>query len=424
LETWNETYFDGRLSSAVLAHLTQLEHPEQRPEVRAFLERAFRHMQRARFPPSDFTAELAGQFAHIAAMVQEAWEGVIPPFTLDGRHRKIDDYIECHAWFQANPSGTLVDIGCGFPPVTTVETATRFPRWQVIGSDPALPYYLVQDEHGNYALFDEGGSLQYFQGGNGRALDVWQDPESARVYFNTLLQRLLRASPSRGSEAMGSAGTGPWLVQNPAWQYERPNLSFKKGAIGALDMQDIHIIRCFNVLFYFDRPFRARALDWFASILYEGGLAICGVNGFRSTRCRYTVYRRVGKRLVEEEFAFSLDNVRPLGSISWSTFHDDDEETRRLATLVGVLRADKPFQHDFDTRLDALLSRHSLFARNDKGYLVELPSELSPEKREKCQFEIGEQLDKEGYVERAAAVLKQAGYKARRNDTGHVAVRS
>jgi hypothetical protein len=358
-------------------------------------------------------------------MVQEAWQGVIPPFTLDGRHRKIDDYIERHAWFRANPSGTLLDVGCGFPPVTTVETAARFPSWQVIGADPALPHYLIWDEHGDYALYDEGGSLQYFQGGKGRSLAVWNDPESARVYFSGLLHQLLSELPVSGSETIDLARNGcTQLVQNPVRQYERPNLSLRSGRIGALDVQDVHIIRCFNVLFYFDHHFRRRALDWFASVLCDSGLLICGVNGFHSTRCRYTVHRKVRKRLAEEEFGFSLDNVRPLGGISWSAFHDDDEETDRLATLIGTIRADNTFRRDFDARLDALLDEHGLFTRNDKGYLVELPSEMLPEQREKRQFEIGEQLDKEGYVEKAAAVLRRAGHTAWRNNTGHVAVRS
>src|SRR5262245_9599401 len=346
-EGWNKTYFDSCLSLAVLEHMVALERPAQRPEVRAFLARAFRYLQQARFPAIDFTIELVEQFRDIAAMVQEVWRGVIPPFTLDGRHRKIDDYIECHTWFQANRRGTLLDIGCGFPPVTTVEAAVRFPSWQVIGADPALPHYLIRDEHGDYALFDEGGSLQYFQGGNGRALALWHDPESARLYFSGLLHQLLSEPPISGSATIDLAGKGcAQLVQNPVRQYERANLSLRSGGIGALAVKDIHIIRCFNVLFYFDRNFRRRALDWFDDVLCDGGLVICGVNGFHSTRCRYTIHRKVRKRLVEEEFGFSLDNVRPLGGISWSAFHDDDEEADRLATLVGTIRADPTFRRD------------------------------------------------------------------------------
>lgn len=423
-EKWNETYFNGRLSSAVLSQLATLEQSARHPEVRAFLERAFCHMQRARFPATAFTVELATQFGHVVQMVQDAWQGTVPPFTLEGRHHKLDNYLESHPWFQANPSGTFLDVGCGFPPLTTVATAGRFPNWQVIGIDPALPHYLVQEEHGDYALFDENGALQYFQGGHGRALAVWRDPVSAREHF-TDLWRHWRPQLAAGSpEAAASVGNGRVrLVQNPVRHYERSNLVFRHGRIGALALPASHVIRCFNVLFYFDGPFRQQALAWFASLLVDGGLALCGVNGFHSTRCRYTVYRQQGADLVETEFAFSLDNVRPLGGISWSAFHDDDEEVSRLAALVGVIRSNASFQHDFDARLDVLLTEAGLFHYGHDGYLREMPTAMTPSEREKHQYDIGEQLDQEGYTTAAVAVLQQAGHQAWRNSAGHIAVR-
>ncbi len=53
-------------------------------------------------------------------------------------------------WWQCPQSGTLLDVGCGFPPLTTVETAQKLPDWHVTGADPVILHWIVYDERGDY----------------------------------------------------------------------------------------------------------------------------------------------------------------------------------------------------------------------------------------------------------------------------------
>jgi chemotaxis methyl-accepting protein methylase len=72
------------------------------------------------------------------------------------------------------------------------------------------------------------------------------------------------------------------------------------------------VIQCMNVLMYFDHAFRERTLVWATSLLRPGGLFICGNNWAYSTSSRYTVYQEQDGLLVPREFAFSIDNIRPV----------------------------------------------------------------------------------------------------------------
>ncbi|MBI2502101.1 MAG: hypothetical protein HYW07_02575 [Candidatus Latescibacteria bacterium] len=104
----------------------------------------------------------------------------------------------------------------------------------------------------------------------------------------------------------------------------RDNLSFAVGGIGNVHLQDVDVVRCFNVLLYFDDKFREQALDWFQGVLREGGLLFCGANSALSTGFRYFVYQKRGGRLLGREFALTMsprERVRgimrarhPLGS--------------------------------------------------------------------------------------------------------------
>lgn len=106
----------------------------------------------------------------------------------------------------------------------------------------------------------------------------------------------------------------------------RDNLSFAVGGIGNVHLQDVDVVRCFNVLLYFDDKFREQALDWFQGVLREGGLLFCGANSALSTGFRYFVYQKRGGRLLGREFAFSIDNVWQRGSRQigeWKTRQDN-----------------------------------------------------------------------------------------------------
>ncbi|HEX4102851.1 MAG TPA: hypothetical protein VHY21_20280 [Pseudonocardiaceae bacterium] len=136
---------------------------------------------------------------------------------------------------------------------------------------------------------------------------------------------------------------GSRLVRNPLRGYETPRLALRQGEIGSFSVEaGVDVLRCLNVFMYFDRASRERALDWAVSLLRPGGLVLCGSNWARSTSSRYTVYQEDGGTLVPREFAFSIENVRPLELAPWYALHDDDVEisaTQRQWPRSGPTRS-------------------------------------------------------------------------------------
>ena len=88
-EPWNtveelcDRHLGGRPSEAVLQLLKKAE--PQRPEVRDFLERAFRLMAITKFDPRDLSPAVARFFVVLApGILPGAWGGIVPPITMPG----------------------------------------------------------------------------------------------------------------------------------------------------------------------------------------------------------------------------------------------------------------------------------------------------------------------------------------------------
>lgn len=215
---------------------------------------------------------------------------------------------------------------------------------------------------------------------------------------------------------------GARLVRNPLRRYETRNLALTKGGVGSLDIEGgADVIRCMNVFMYFDHPFRQRALQWAARVLRPGGLFVGGSNWARSTSSRYTVYQRQDRRLIPREFALSIDNVRSVSIAPWYALHDDNVENLCNAEAVGIIRSDDGFRCRFDERLDALLTQAGICCRGADGYLG-ADKDASPAELDAYAPMLVEQLDGEGFVDQAIAVLRRAGREAWRNCIGHIAM--
>ena len=208
------------------------------------------------------------------------------------------------------------------------------------------------------------------------------------------------------------------LIRHPLKAYERSNLKFIQGGFGSTDLPEAGVVRCFNVLIYFDADFRRKAEEWAAQVLRPGGMFICGRDDGASLNAHYTVYRKDGGRLVEKEFAFGVENVR---QPAWFTLHEGQRETWRLAELLGILRSDREFLRDYDTRLDALLAENRLAVRDANGYLTEAPDPIEPARALPAYEAILRTIIAE-FTDRAVAVLQRAGLNAWRNPVGHIAV--
>jgi hypothetical protein len=420
----NQEYFNGRLSEACLAFLRQA------PEgalAKDFVQRTFRWMKIARFSEKDFTARIAWLLGTVPRIFfqPDGRTRPIPQYTETGRHGRINDYLATSPWLDRTGPKRVLDLGCGFPPLTSVEMAKRFPEWSIIGADPSLGHYLVYDKSGDYATFDEAGRLRYFQPAESNFThwdELFQDPEATARRFEDLLNSLLTLIPASDRKRhVEVQQNGARLIQNMLAQYERSNLRFERGGIGQVGIRDVNVIRCFNVLTFFDRAFRASALQWTASELPEQGVFICGQNLKRSALLRYVVYRKEGEEMVPKEFAFSLDHLRPLYLLPWISMHDDNYESNFLAEVIGTIRADDLFTASFDGYLDRLLYERAGLQRDSNGYLQDSSEGLSWETFIALHSAIEEEVDKAGFPQRAADILTRAGHRAWVNSVGHVA---
>jgi Methylase of chemotaxis methyl-accepting proteins len=423
LNRWNQQYFDGKLSPAILEFLKDL--PNQSDEVQSFVERMFRFMNLAGFPARDFSVILGWAIGFMPSRILPgAWGGLIPPITLEGRHIKIDDYLAINPWKALRDGSKLLDLGCGFPPHTTLDTAKRFPHWQITGADPSFGRYIVYDERGNYACFREDRTIRYFQPSR-TDLTQWDvlysDPEAARAHFSLILDELLSGISDDGNELVTIEKSQGKLICNPLRLHERKNVQFREGGIGALDVTGFDAVRCFNVLMYFDSTFRQNALEWVANILKPDGIFICGLDWARSSAARYSVYRKESGTLQLKEFAFSIDNIRALQIVSWFALHDDDFETNQMVHAVRLLRSDENFLRDFDRDMDDLLANAKICPRGADGYLGGVEEGVSPIELERRMAAIEQELDTRKFTERAVQILRQAGYEAWRNCVGHIA---
>ncbi|TCO44212.1 CheR family methyltransferase [Actinocrispum wychmicini] len=413
VDRWNAAYFDRRLSRAVVAELRGLA--EASADAQALADRAFRLMRVARQDPADLSLLTAWMIGFsVPRTVPSAWSGLVPPVTMAGRHRKLDEYVAGNPWHRPTGTGVFVDLGCGFPPFTTMDTARRLGDWRVVGVDPAFGRYLVLDADGAYACFDDDHRLRYYQSGN-----FDPDPAGTRARFRGLLDRLLPRL-STANEVGDEHGT---LVRDPMRRYETGNLELVPGGIGEFELPGgADVVRCMNVFMYFDHPFRRRALDWVTGLLRPGGLFVCGSNWTDSAASRYTVYRKEADQLVAREFAVSVENARPIELAPWYALHDDNLENLANAHTVGTLRADADFRRRFDERLDAMLTGLGVCVRGADGYLGGAPVDMPADDLARCSAVLAGRLDGEGFVDHAVEVLRGAGRDAWRNHVGHVAM--
>lgn len=423
-----EDLLDRTLGSRPSAHHVALlkKAENERPEVKEFLERAFRIMALSNSTPGHMTPGLAWILGvMIPRLLPGAWGNVVPPFTYEDRHKLINAYLTANPWGQYPEGTVLLEMGCGFPPQTALDAARDFPQWQVIGADLQFDPYVLYDSEGNYACMGSDGSVRYFHPGtpNGASfLSLYSDTASTFQRFRTIFEALREKLPvSDHGKCVSIEHEGARLVHNPIRSYERGNLKLIQAGLGA-ETPQADIVRVFNVLIYFDSAFRRRAEEWALRTLRPGGLFLCGADGTQTLEARYSVYRNEKGNLVPKEFAFSLDNVRPPTVMSLFCLHDEEKETFALAELIGVLRSDEEFRRAYDSRVDELLAEKRIWIRQEDGFLAAPPDQVSAPEWMPAYIDMQRKLEQEGFADRALSVLKHAGYNAWINPVGHLGV--
>jgi len=416
----NREYFDGGLPPRFVERLADL--PTERDDVRAFVERTFRFMEQAGLGAADLS-ELQGEVfgSLLARILPGAWSGRVPPITVKGRHEKIDQYVQDNRYIGRHESARMLDLGCGFPPETTLDTADMLPGWTIHGSDPSMPRAMVYDAEGAYATFADDGHMIYCQP-SAPTVENWNallaDLDATAARFAAIRSAFGDVPPGHHEAADGSR-----LLVEPLRSFERPGLSFGVGGIFEVDASDFDVVRCFNVLYYFDDDYRDRALDWFAGILAEGGILMVGGDWAFTTECRYFLYQKAeDDHMHAREFTFSVDNVLPVGVLPFFALHDKDRGMTKLAELVRVLRDDEGFVTRYTAAADALRRKHDICPRGDDGFYGTVDPDRDPEDLWRTAQRIADTLAAE-FAEEAAGLLRDSGRDAWVNEIGMVSVR-
>ncbi len=394
-------------------------------EARKFLVRAMALMKRAGYSPSNFNPPLIrGLLTTVPSLLPAAWGGRIPPLTTPGRHKKFDDYVADQIREHGSEPNIFIDLGCGFPPVTTTDTAKHFIDWQIYGVDTSFSDYVLYDHDGYYACYDRQGRLRYYQAlMSTKGQRFYANPDSARYHFNNLFSRLFPLiNDDNSMDSKTVAKDGNRLIHNHIRDFETDNLTFLESDIGTIAITPAKVVRCMNVLIYFKSDIRKKMLLKAGQLLDDGGILIAGTNGL-GVQSRYAVYKNGSNGLFPDEFAFSLDNLGHMVFMPWLTIHDNDPEAMLLAELIGRIRADSLFWSKFSVRLDDLLKAHGICQRKTDGFLHFSNEEMPPREFLYKNNQIWQQMEEDGYSENAVHVLRRAGYKAWKNTVGDIAIK-
>jgi hypothetical protein len=417
-----EQYLGQRLPSAMAAVIALPQLPK---DAHALIRRMLALMQRARYPVTDFNIFLIQMLATmVPGVLPCSWGGRIPPLTVPGRHRKLDAYVAAQDWPQTEMPPVFVDLGCGFPPVTTVDTAGTLPGWKVFGVDRFFADYVVYDSEGHYACFDAGGRYHYFQPRMTPAgMAMYADPAATRAHFETLWEELLPLLPNPSGEASDTvARNAHRLVRHQIREFENENLAFVQAEIETLALPPAQVVRCMNVLIYFTAPVRKKMLRRIGRLLVEGGLLIAGTSGF-GIDARYSVYRKANDALVPCEFACGIENLRSLGIMPYFTIHEGDNEAALLADLMSAIRADPSYWPALSSRVDSLLDQKGISRRGPEGFLQPPPEEIPRNDIRRRMAALWRQIVKEQFLTGALEALARAGYTTWENAAGDIAIR-
>ncbi len=93
---------------------------------------------------------------------------------------------------------------------------------------------------------------------------------------------------------------GNRLVYNHIKDFEAENLKFIESDIEDLQLPPARVIRCMNVLLYFEKSVRERMRLSMGALLDDGGILISGFNHPFGIYARYAVYKKDDNRYIAE----------------------------------------------------------------------------------------------------------------------------
>lgn len=194
---------------------------------------------------------------------------------------------------------TVVDLGVGVPPLTTIELAQKLmktnPQASVVGVDIALPYLVIRGP-GIEAHFDRFGRM---------SVDKDNRPKGKNAEHKVKMQELANKLLS-GGERIGTFSTEGYEVwfMGEDQNYGLQNLRFVQGGFDFQAGGNVDLIRFMNVLIYYykDKLFMiAAAMLEFEKRLAEGGVLLAGWKRVESGFGEIVVYQKRKGRLVPAE---------------------------------------------------------------------------------------------------------------------------
>lgn len=112
----------------------------------------------------------------------------------------------------------------------------------------------------------------------------------------------------------------------------------------------------------------------------------------------------------------------PIGILPWYTLQPDDRDAAMAASLCGVLRRDRAFFAEYTRVSDALRQEIGLCPRRSDGFFGDIDTSLPPGELWLRAAALPDRL-RDHLGGAAVKVLEAAGYDARVNEVGHIAVR-
>ena len=264
---------------------------------------------------------------------------------------------------------TIVDVGTGQPPYTTIELASRFAPAIVHGFDLYQAHALIRRPDGAYAVFDSCGSLRGCHSEIPVQLhEMILNWSATRSTFEERLAVLeIKARD-------GVANDKGWtFVEHPGRALieaaGRPAVHFHCVEIGnfqltPLEDASVDVVWSFNCLLHYPLVRRA-ALASLARCCRIGGLVMEGYTSPTGGHAVYQLWRREKVKLVPVEFGWTLSNLRrPL----WPLV-GHDPQIDLLAEILSEVKNDPViaaysrsattyFDQRFIERLIAYLNAH------------------------------------------------------------------
>lgn len=362
---WNEDYFGRKLSQACLEEFDQIDTQDR--ELVNFVDTFLFYWNMAGLEARNCSPLAARFLSRMAKSYMPSLWAKIPPITSEERLQIIDHVVQDVLGISADQDIRFLDIGCGYPPVTTIETSNACPKWTCVGTDPNFPASILFDADKAVGCFDEIGTLVYIQYLEGALQPspekVEQDKqrltlEGQRIQSDNLLKNTLLEDEQ--------------FVVDPVKHYERDNLSFHTTTLLEFATDEpFDLIRCMNVFMYFDRNAILDNIKQAKMLLRDSGMFIFGnviESGYAS---RYVVYQKCGTTLTPKLFGMDLGKLNQKDGNGWWAFHRDQPDTLFLAKVVRLVAENEELFGKVLEASDRVEQEFGYSFRDQDGYLKE-----------------------------------------------------